>query len=98
MTKNNNYFHHIVSKLTIDDMNILGILTDQDATATFKALKKRDVYERSGLTEANFRKIIYRLDAINFIETVTGSKEHMYYITSFGLSAIDQSLEGVVNL
>lgn len=90
------YFNHIVSKLTIDDMNILGILTDNDATATFKAMKKKDVHLKSGLSEANYRKIIYRLDAINFIETVTGNKEHMYYITTFGRKAVEKSLEEVI--
>lgn len=96
--KGEHYFQHITSRLTIDEMNIIAVLTDNEATATFKAMKKKDVFELSKLSEANFRKIIYRLDAINFIETVTGNKEHMYYVTSFGLNAIDQSLEGVVNL
>lgn len=91
------YFNHIVSKLTIDDMNILGILTDNDATATFKAMKKKDIHKRSGLSEANYRKIIYRLDAINFIETVTGGKEHMFYITDFGKSAVERSLEEIIS-
>ena len=92
------YFQHVVSRLNLDEMNVLGILTDDDATATFKSMKKKELYERSGLSEANFRKIIYRLDAISFVETVTGSKEHMYYVTNFGLMAINQSLDGVVNL
>lgn len=96
--KQENYFKHIVSRLTIDEMNVLGILTDNDATATFKAMRKKEVFDRSCLSEANFRKIIYRLDAVNFIETVSGNKEHMYYITQFGLMAIDESLDGVVNL
>lgn len=96
--KAENYFQHIVSRLTLDEMDILGVLTDHDATATFKAMRKKEVYEKSGLTEANFRKVIYRLDAINFLETVTGNKEHLYYITNLGLMAVSQSLEGVVNL
>lgn len=92
------YFKHIISRLTFNEISILGILADNDATASFKALKKKTLYKESNLTEANFRKYIYRLDAINFIEAVTGNKEHMYYITNFGLDAIDQSLQGVVNL
>lgn len=96
--KGEHYFNHITSRLTLDEMDILGILADNDATATFKAMKKKEVFELSKKSEANFRKIIYRLDAINFLETVTGNKEHMYYVTNFGLYAIDQSLEGVVNL
>lgn len=90
-----NYFNYIVSRLTLDDMNVLGILSDNEANATFKAMWKKEVFEISGLTEANFRKVIYRLEAINFLGVVTGKKEHMYYITTFGVTAISKSLEGV---
>lgn len=89
---NNDYFQHVVGKLNIDDMNILGILTDMDATATFKAIRKKDVFERSGLSEANYRKVIYRLDAMEFIQTVVGGKEHMLFITDYGTMAINHSL------
>ena len=86
------YFSHIVKRLTFDDISILSILSDSEATAKFKSLKKSDLSNDSGLTEANFRKAIYRLDAINFVETVTGHKEHRYYITELGMKAISESL------
>lgn len=94
----NDYFQNIVNNLTLDDMNVLGILIDNEATATFKSMRKKDIFERSGLSEANYRKVIYRLDAINFIETVIGNKEHMLFITNFGIMAVEKSLEGVSNL
>lgn len=89
------YFNHVASRLSIDEISLLAILTDEDCTVPFKALRKKEVYVRSGLTEANFRKVINRLDAISFIETVTGSKEHKYYITNFGLMAVNQSVESM---
>lgn len=86
------YFDHILSRLTLDEMGILGVLLDYDATATFKAMKKKILFEHGGLSEANFRKIIYRLDALNFIETVSGNKEHMYFITGYGKNAMEKSI------
>lgn len=92
------YFSHIVKRLSFDDMNVLSILFDKDAVAKFKAVKKSEVFNSSELTEANFRKVVYRLDAINFLETVVGNKEHRYFITNFGVKAINDSLnEEVAN-
>jgi RIO-like serine/threonine protein kinase len=88
------YFEHIVSRLTLDDMQILAMLSDKDFTASFKAVKKKEIFELLGFSEANYRKTIYRLDALNFIETLTGVKEHKIYITNYGLLAIQKSLEG----
>lgn len=89
------YFDHVVESLNIDDISVLGILADNDATAKFKAMRKKDVFSRSGLTEAKYRKVLHRLDALNFIEVVIGGKEHKFYINDFGLFAIEKSLEDV---
>ncbi|NBI28615.1 hypothetical protein [Chengkuizengella marina] len=99
-------FHSISKRLTFDDLSILSILYDYDIDSRFKAFKKRDLRNEvvkrrvkeqgSGdFTEANFRKSIYRLEAVRFIEIVYGEKEHKIYMTKYGLSAIRQSLKGV---
>ncbi len=88
----NNYFPYIISKLTIDDMTILGILSDQQANAVFKSVKKRDVLKKASLSEANFRKSTYRLEANGFIEIVKTDREHKIYITEFGQIALNESL------
>lgn len=87
-----NYFTEILSSLSNDDLRILGILNDEDASVKFKAIKKKSISEMSKLTEANFRKVIYRLEAIKFINVVTGQKEHKLYITEFGQKALFDSL------
>ncbi len=88
----NNYFPYIISKLTIDDMTVLGILSDLQVNAVFKSIKKKDVLSKTHLTEANFRKSIYRLEANGFIEIVKTDKEHKIYITEFGQIALNESL------
>lgn len=90
-----NYFNDVVSSLTIDDMNILGILYDKEATAGFKAMINNEVYEMSGLSEATYRRIIYRLAANKFIEIIGVKKQNALYITEYGIQAIMKSLEGV---
>lgn len=87
-----NYFAEILSSLSHDDLKILGILNDEEANLKFKAIKKKTVGDISDLTEANFRKAIYRLEAIKFINVVTGQKEHKLFITDFGQRALFESL------
>jgi hypothetical protein len=50
------YFELIIRKLTIDEMAVLGILLDKDATAAFKSIKRNDLFQLSQLSIANFRK------------------------------------------
>lgn len=94
------YFENVVSSLTIDDMNILVILYDNEATAGFKALSNGEVFERSGLSEATYRRTMYRLVANKFIEIVTVKKQNAFYVTLYGVKAIEKSmtltLEGAI--
>lgn len=94
MIDSENYFLHIVNRLTIDDISVLGVLIDNKATAPFKAMKKKELSEVADISEANLRKTIYRLDVANFVETVTGIREHKLYVTDLGVLAIEKSLEG----
>jgi RIO-like serine/threonine protein kinase len=89
------YFQDVVSSLSLDDMNVLGALFDQDATAGFKAVQNIDVQQKAKLTEATFRKVLYRLIANKFINVVTLTRQHSLYITSYGVEALKKSLEEV---
>lgn len=91
-----NYFNHIIENLTIDDLKVLGILSDEDATARFKALKRNYLSEVSNLTQAELRRIIYRLEALDFISVERIGKEHKFYLTNCGQMALNISLNGVV--
>lgn len=94
MYKQDDYFKHIINRLKLDDISILGKLYDEDATAPFKAMSKRTLIDKLELTEANLRKTIYRLEAVDFVQAVTGNKEHKLYITDYGILAIQGSFEG----
>jgi predicted MarR family transcription regulator len=90
-----NYFEHIMKSLTIEDVGILHILLEEDATAKVKSLRNVSLYERSQTTEAKYRKILNRLIATSFIETNTDYKEHSIFITEFGINAFEQTLENM---
>lgn len=87
------YFYDVVSSLSIEDMNVLGVLYDNDATATFKSMMTTQVSEGSGLSEATYRKIIYRLIGNKFIQVVTLKRQHSMFITQYGIQALKTSLK-----
>lgn len=89
------YFKSVVSSLTVDDMNILDILYSKEADAAFKAIVNSDVLRISKLSEATYRRIIYRLEANKFIEIINVKKQNALYITQYGIQAIIKSVEGV---
>jgi DNA-binding MarR family transcriptional regulator len=83
-----NYFLLITERLSLEEIEILNILTSHESTNRFTAKTKKSLFTDSGLTEAKFRKIIYRLEALNFIEIVSGSREHLIFVTEYGQNAI----------
>ena len=89
----NTYFQHIVSKLTYNEMVILGLLHDQQANAVFKSITKKNAHESTELSLAEFRKSLIRLEANGFIETCSSQKEHRIFITNFGLVALNEQLK-----
>lgn len=89
------YFQHVASCLTMDDLKVLGVLYDNDATAGYSAMKNADVLSATKLSEATYRRIVYRLSANKFVEIVTQQKMHMLYITQFGTSAINTTMKGI---
>jgi DNA-binding MarR family transcriptional regulator len=88
------YFKDVVSDLSIDDMNFLGALYDNDATAGFKAMTHNEVMGKCGLTIADFRKVVYRLVANKFISTVPNKRQHSVYLTHYGIAALRTNIEG----
>lgn len=91
------YLHFIVSKLTIEELSILGILNDKDATAAFKAIRRSLLFKESKLSTATFRKTVDKLTATQFLKIVTGGKEGKLYLSYYGQKALQQSLEEVAS-
>lgn len=90
-----NYFQEVTKSLTLNDMNVLAVLYDSEANASYKAMKNVELLEKTRLSEANYRKIIYRLAANKFVEIVNHQKFKTIYITTFGIEAIHTVLKGV---
>lgn len=90
----NNHFVSLVSRLTLDDIEILNTLTSTESLSRFSARTKKEVQEGAKITEAKLRKSIVRLDAMNFIEVVPGGREHLLYVTEYGQQAIQHISEG----
>jgi len=82
------YFMSLTDRLTIEEIELLNNLTSNECVNHFTAKKKQDIFNESNLTESKFRKVMYRLEALNFIEIVAGSREHLIYVTEYGQSAI----------
>ncbi|MFS1518520.1 hypothetical protein V1503_18965 [Bacillus sp. SCS-151] len=92
----NEYFDHIISKMSFRDISILGILHDNGANVVFKAITRRDLKGLSNLSEAKFRETLIRLEANGFINIVGGNKDHRIYINEYGQLAINESLKGEI--
>jgi predicted transcriptional regulator len=87
------YFEHVIKSVTLEDSNVLGILYEQDATAKVKAMIGKNVLKQSGLSEAKFRKVIGRLEALTFVNINSDYKEHSIFITDYGLQALNRILD-----
>jgi len=88
------YFYHILSSLTINDMNLLAILYERESDVSFKAITKQELSLISNLTEYKFKKSIHRLEALNFIDVLVDGKQHAVFITRYGKIALEKNLEG----
>lgn len=89
------YFKDVASSLTMDDFRVLAALYDQDAVSGFSAMKNSDILLATKLSEATYRRIVYRLSANKFVEIVTRQKMHMLYITQYGVNAINTTMKGI---
>lgn len=89
----NEYFDHIVKHLTIEEMSILAVLYDMDATAAFKAMKRTDILEQSKLSIARFRKTIGKLVSTCLVDVVTGAKEQKVFLTQYGIEALEPMVQ-----
>lgn len=82
------YLQAVVDGLTLDDLRLMGTLKDQDATDRFKAMLGDNLQNVAGLTEANYRKALARMEAARLVERVPGIKPYRVYLTKWGLLAL----------
>ncbi|MCG7317663.1 MarR family transcriptional regulator [Brevibacillus laterosporus] len=93
----NDYFNEVVNALTHEDFQVLGYLSDEDATASFKAKNKNNITDITNFSSAVLRRIINRLIACRLIEISTmANGKRSYYLSKYGTQAINKSLKGAV--
>ncbi|ATF13602.1 hypothetical protein A616_16935 [Brevibacillus brevis X23] len=85
------YFDLIVKRLSREDLILLEILREEEATMARSSLSMQKLQEKSTLTDALFRKTVYRLNANYFVESETNNKTQSYYLTDFGIQAITKT-------
>jgi DNA-binding MarR family transcriptional regulator len=93
-----NYFKSIVESLNQEDLIVLNELYSNDATSNYKSYPKQLLNDHSKLSTSIFRKTICRLEAMGFIFTSFTKKNHMLFLSDFGLMAINEIInenEGV---
>lgn len=82
------YFLSLTDRLSMDEIELLNQLTSSESTNRFSAKTKKELSTHSKLTEAKFRKILQRLEALRFIEVCAGNREHLIFVTEYGQNAI----------
>lgn len=88
------YFEEVSSALKIEELNVLGYLIDEEATASFKAVARKEVREVVSVTDAIFKKTIYLLETKKLIQVVRNQAKHDIFITQYGMEAVNYSLQG----
>lgn len=88
------HFCSLLENLTLDELEILKALIDEDSLNRFSARTKKEISIKTNLTDSILRKSITRLEAMNFIEVVAGSREHLLYINEYGQDAIKKITDG----
>lgn len=88
-----NYFEQVISRLSLEEIEILNSLTSQESLSRYTARSKQDLMEKTNLSETLVRKIISRLEAMCFVEVSTGNRRHLVHVTDYGLNAIQYIYE-----
>lgn len=89
------HFSATINKLTQEDLSVLHALCQSESYTSYSSIPKTVIVENTKLSDSAFRKSISHLERIAFIEVVTGSKSHYYYISHFGQRAIELITEKV---
>lgn len=84
----NHYFMSVLDTLNLEDIEVLNKLTSKDAVNVATSIKKKLLFDELNISQATFRKVLYRLEAMQFVKTVSGNKEHSIYATEYGQQVI----------
>lgn len=90
-----NHFNELIKNLNKNDLLVMNALYTNEAINRFSALDRTKVILDTGIRDYSLRKTIDRLEAIMFIEVTKSNRHHEFYLTDFGINAINKLTEGV---
>lgn len=89
----NDYLEAIITQLSNNDLSILNALLTNDATSKYLSLSKKKIMEYSDVKDYSFRKSMERLEALLFLEIAKSNRKYQYFITIYGIQAINKIIE-----
>lgn len=84
------YFCEIIKGFNHGELQVLNVLYEAEATNGYSSVPKHLIYDEAKLSTSDLRKHLTCLERLLFVNRVTGSKLHSYYISHYGLSAIEK--------
>ena len=83
------YFSTITMSTSQEEVSVLNVLYTSESLQGYQSIPKETIQIETELSDATLRKVIGNLERIQFIKKVSGTKKHTYYISPYGLSAIE---------
>ena len=92
------YFYSVTTSITNEELLVLDILSKCDSLQGYSSRSKDFLLEETQLTEPKLRKSLSNLERIQFINRISSNRKHTYFISQFGIQAINTitSEEGTV--
>ncbi|WP_064199065.1 DUF3116 family protein [Brevibacillus brevis] len=87
------YFDQIIKRLSREDLTVLEILRDRQATLAKSSMSMDKLQHESEMSRALLRKTVYRLNANYFIESEANNRNQSYFLTSYGDQALTKIKE-----
>ncbi|MBX0320169.1 hypothetical protein [Shouchella clausii] len=87
------FFEVVVNVTSNEELRILAFLYEESADSIFKSISRRQIQNRLAYKEAEIRKCLLLLQGKQFVLCNTHTKEKKYFISDFGVRALNYSLE-----
>ena len=87
------YFLSVTMSATSDELCVLDVLCKAESIQGYSSQSKEYIKEETNLSDAQLRKVLSSLERIQFITRVCSNRKHSYFISPYGLQAINQITE-----
>ena len=87
------YFQSVTMSATSEELSVLDVLRKAESIQGYSSRSKEYIKEETQLSDAQLRKVLSNLERIQFITRVCSNRKHSYFISPYGLQAINQITE-----